>query len=205
MKSKWRDTDPELLKHVEKCAEIILKDIHDIVDARILAAETDEDIKKEIKGIVEGVTAHRDLDLTAKEKEIVCHILEDDILGLGPLEELLNDDSIADIMVDGPDEVYIERNGQVEKTDITFRSLDHLKNVCHRIVNRVGRHVDEISPICDARLPDGSRVNVIFPPLALEGPDLTIRKFKKDRLTLEKLIEYGTVDEKTAHLLQIRF
>jgi pilus assembly protein CpaF len=203
MKSKWGSEDPKFLKRVEDYAETITEDLHNILDARVLAAKSEDEIKQEIEKFVDDVAKERELNLIPHEKEAIYHIIEDDIIGLGPLEELLEDDRIADIMVDGPNEIYIERDGQIEKTDITFRNHDHLANVCRRIVTRVGRHVDENNPICDARLPDGSRVNVIFPPLALEGPNLTIRKFKKDRLTLEKLIELGTIDEKTANLLQI--
>jgi pilus assembly protein CpaF len=203
MKSKWGDEDPEFLKRVENYAETITQDLHNILDARVLAAKSEEEIRTEIEKFVDEVAIERELNLIPREKEAIYHIIEDDIIGLGPLEELLENDRIADIMVDGPDEIYIEIDGQIEKTDITFRNEDHLSNVCRRIVTRVGRHVDENNPICDARLPDGSRVNVIFPPLALEGPNLTIRKFKKERLTLDKLIELGTIDEKTANLLQI--
>jgi pilus assembly protein CpaF len=201
--SEWGGGDPKFHERIESFAEIVSQDLHDTLDATILAAETDEEIKKEILEFVDTINEHRSLKLTANEIQAVAHVIEDDILGLGPLEELLENDDIADIMVDGPKDVYIEINGHIEKTDIHFRSVEHLVNVCRRIVNRVGRRVDEASPICDARLEDGSRVNVIFPPLALEGPNLTIRKFKRDRLTLEKLLKFGTLDDKTAALLQI--
>ena len=119
------------------------------------------------------------------------HLLQDiinDVLGYGPLEPLLARDDIADIMVNGAGRVFIEVGGKVQLTNVRFRDNAQLMNICQRIVSQVGRRVDESSPICDARLPDGSRVNVIAPPLALDGPTLTIRKFKKDKLTMKQLV-----------------
>ena len=113
------------------------------------------------------------------------------MLGYGPLEPLLSRDDIADIMVNGAGTVFIEVAGKIQKTGIRFRDNQQLLNICQRIVSQVGRRVDESSPICDARLPDGSRVNVIAPPLAIDGPALTIRKFK-DKLTLDQLVRFGT-------------
>jgi pilus assembly protein CpaF len=119
------------------------------------------------------------------------------------LEPLLARDDIADIMVNGSGTTYIEVNGKVQKTNVRFADDQQLLNVCQRIVSQVGRRVDESSPICDARLPDGSRVNVIVPPLALDGAVLTIRKFKKDRLTLEQFVEYGSITPPLKTILEI--
>jgi pilus assembly protein CpaF len=138
----------------------------------------------------------------SKEEELIRDICND-VLGLGPLEPLLARDDIADIMVNGADKVYIEVNGKIELTPIRFRDNAQLMNICQRIVSAVGRRVDEASPICDARLADGSRVNVIAPPLALDGPSLTIRKFKRDKLTLDKLVSYGSVSPACATVLRI--
>ena len=115
------------------------------------------------------------------------------MLGYGPLEPLLARDEIADIMVNGADHTYIEVNGKVEPVNLRFADNAQLMNICQRIVSQVGRRVDESSPICDARLPDGSRVNVIAPPLAIDGPTLTIRKFRRDRLTLDQLVNYNSI------------
>jgi pilus assembly protein CpaF len=112
-------------------------------------------------------------------------------------------DEIADIMVNGSGTVYIEVAGKIQKTGIRFRDNQQLLNICQRIVSQVGRRVDESSPICDARLPDGSRVNAIVPPLAIDGPALTIRKFKKDKLTLEQLVRFGTISPEGAEILKI--
>lgn len=133
----------------------------------------------------------------------LCQELLDDITGLGPLEALVARDDIADIMVNGMDDVFIEVGGRVEKTPIKFGSNEQLLEICQRIVRQVGRRVDETSPICDARLIDGSRVNVIIPPLAIDGPTLTIRKFKKDKLKLSNLVEFGSITAPGARLLEI--
>jgi len=125
------------------------------------------------------------------------------VLGYGPLEPLLARDDIADIMINGSQRCYIEVNGRVKLTNVRFRDDAHLMNVCQRIVSQVGRRVDESSPICDARLPDGSRVNVIAPPLSIDGPALTIRKFKKDKLTLPQLVKFGSVSPEGAEVLRI--
>lgn len=133
----------------------------------------------------------------------LCQELLDDIVGLGPLETLVARDDIADIMVNGMNDVFIETGGKVQKTPIRFGSNEQLLEICQRIVRQVGRRVDETSPICDARLIDGSRVNVIIPPLAIDGPTLTIRKFKKDKLKLSNLVEFGSITAAGARLLEI--
>ena len=127
--------------------------------------------------------------MSISEQEELLDDICNDVLGYGPLEPLLARDDIADIMVNGAGTIYIEVGGKMQKTGIRFRDNQQLMNICQRIVSQVGRRVDESSPICDARLPDGSRVNVIVPPLAIDGPALTIRKFKKDKLTLDQLVE----------------
>jgi len=134
------------------------------------------------------------------------HLVQDiihDVLGYGPLEPLLARDEIADIMVNGANRVFIEVGGKVELTNVRFRDNAQLMNICQRIVSQVGRRVDESSPICDARLPDGSRVNVIAHPLALDGPTLTIRKFRKDKLTMKNLVEYNSVSPAGARVLGV--
>jgi pilus assembly protein CpaF len=125
------------------------------------------------------------------------------VLGFGPLEPLLARDDIADIMVNGPTRTYIEVSGKIQLTNVRFRDAAQLMNICQRIVSQVGRRVDEASPICDARLLDGSRVNVIAPPLAIDGAALTIRKFKKDKLTLDQLVRFGAISPAGAEILKI--
>jgi pilus assembly protein CpaF len=126
-----------------------------------------------------------------------------DVLGNGPLEPLLPHDDIADIMVNGSGTIYIEVQGKIQKTGIRFRDNQQLLIICQRIVSQIGHRVDESSPICDARLPDGSRVNVIVPPLAIDGPALTIRKFKKGKLTLDQLVRFGTITQQGAEILRM--
>src|SRR5436189_5570400 len=138
----------------------------------------------------------------AEQEELLDDICND-VLGYGPLEPLLSRDDIAAIMVNGAGTVYIEGAGKIQRTGIRFRDNQQLLNICQRIVSQVGRRVDESSPICDARLADGSRVNAIVPPLAIDGPTLTIRKFKKDKLTLDQLVKYGTITPDGATILQI--
>jgi pilus assembly protein CpaF len=141
--------------------------------------------------------------MSISEQEDLLEDICNDVLGYGPLEPLLARDDIADIMVNGSQKCYIEVGGKVKLTNVRFRDDSHLMNVCQRIVSQVGRRVDESSPICDARLPDGSRVNVIAPPLAIDGAALTIRKFKKDKLTLQQLVKYNSISPEGAEVLRI--
>lgn len=201
--AKPDDSYKTFLQRVEGFAEQITQEIHSTVDPRKLNEGTSDDIRKIIHECVEMISKHHRLNITVNEIATVKKIIEFDMIGLGPLEDLLADDEISDIMVDGPNEIFIEKHGKIERTDVHFRNTQHLMNVCHRIVGRVGRHVDESSPICDARLPDGSRVNVILPPLAMNGPVVTIRKFKKDRITLDTMIDLGTMTSRVSALLQI--
>ena len=124
------------------------------------------------------------------------------MLGLGPIETLRNDDSVTEIMVNGPKQVFVERLGKLELTDVKFHDRAHLMNIVERILTPLGRRIDESSPLVDARLDDGSRVNIIIPPLSLVGPAITIRKFSKTPLTVENLISFGTMDEKMAVFLR---
>ena len=162
-----------------------------------------ESAREEIRDIVNEIIAIKNIVMSIAEQEELLDDICNDILGYGPLEPLLSRDDIADIMVNGADTVYIEVGGKIQRTGIRFRDNQQLFNICQRIVNQVGRRVDESSPICDARLPDGSRVNVIVPPLAIDGPSLTIRKFKKDKLTLDQLVKFSTVTPAGAEILKV--
>jgi pilus assembly protein CpaF len=167
-------------------------------------AQLDPDsAREEIRDIVNEIISIKAVVMSIAEQE---HLLQDicnDVLGYGPLEPLLARDDISDIMVNGAGRVFIEVNGKVNLTSIRFRDNAQLMNICQRIVSQVGRRVDESSPICDARLLDGSRVNVIAPPLSLDGPTLTIRKFKKDKLKMDDLIRFGSINEAGGKLLGI--
>nr|WP_245444444.1 CpaF family protein [Microvirga sp. KLBC 81] len=159
--------------------------------------------REAIGEIVKDIVTAKKLVMSIAEQDELLQDICNDVLGYGPLEPLLARDDIADIMVNGADTVYIEVGGKVQKTDIQFRDNAQLLHICQRIVSQVGRRVDESSPICDARLPDGSRVNVIAPPLAIDGPTLTIRKFKKDKLTLDQLVKFGSITPEGAQILEI--
>ena len=136
------------------------------------------------------------------EKARLIADIRDEMLGLGPIEPLLQDDSITEIMVNGPKKVFVERLGKLELTDVQFHDNAHVMNIAERILTPLGRRIDESSPLVDARLEDGSRVNIIIPPLSLSGPAITIRKFSKKPLTVDNLIAFGTIDEKMAEFLR---
>ncbi len=165
----------------------------DTVDLAQMAALDTTAAAEEIGDIVTEIIAVKNLVMSVAEQQRLITDICNDVLGYGPLEPLLARDDIADIMVNGAAQTFIEVNGKIEKADIHFRDNAQLMNICQRIVSQVGRRVDESSPICDARLADGSRVNVIAPPLAIDGPTLTIRKFKKDKLKLSDLVNFGAI------------
>jgi pilus assembly protein CpaF len=154
--------------------------------------------------VYRAVTEELALDrtpLTREERREIVRQLTDDILGYGPIEPLLRDDSITEVMVNGFDHVYVERSGKLERTDVRFVDEQHVMRIIDKIVSQIGRRVDESSPMVDARLPDGSRVNAIIPPLALNGPTLTIRKFSRDPYTVNDLISFGTLTARSAQFL----
>lgn len=175
----------------------------DTIDLGQLARLDNATAAEEIRDIVTEIISIKNVAMSIAEQESLLQDICNDVLGYGPLEPLLARDDIADIMVNGAGDVFIEVNGRVQKTNIRFRDNTQLMNICQRIVSQVGRRVDESSPICDARLADGSRVNVIAPPLALDGPTLTIRKFKKDKLTMQHLVDFGSITPEGAKVLQI--
>jgi pilus assembly protein CpaF len=175
----------------------------DAIDLTQLAQLDRGAARDEIRDIVNEIIAIKDVVMSIAEQEELLEDICNDVLGYGPLEPLLARDDIADIMVNGAATVFIEVGGKMQKTGVRFRDNSQLLNICQRIVSQVGRRVDEASPICDARLPDGSRVNVIVPPLAIDGPALTIRKFKKDRLKLADLTRFKSITPEGSTILEI--
>ena len=175
----------------------------DTIDLAQLAQLDAESAREEIRDIVNEIIAIKNVVMSIAEQEQLLQDICNDVLGYGPLEPLLARDDIADIMVNGAERVFIEVGGKVQLTNIRFRDNAQLMNICQRIVSQIGRRVDESSPICDARLPDGSRVNVIAPPLAIDGPTLTIRKFKKDKLKMQDLVKFGSISPEGATVLNI--
>jgi len=173
------------------------------IDLSQLARLEADAAREEIRDIVNEIIAIKNIVMSISEQEELLDDICNDVLGYGPLEPLLARDDIADIMVNGAETVFIEVAGKIQKTGIRFRDNQQLLNICQRIVSQIGRRVDESSPICDARLPDGSRVNAIVPPLSIDGPALTIRKFKKDKLTLEQLVKFGSITPEGAEVLKV--
>ncbi len=161
------------------------------------------ELAEQVGEVVGELLVQEKINLNLSEQRDLVTLLLDDMLGLGPLEPLLADDTISDIMVNGPNQVYVEQKGRLILTDVHFRNNQHLMNIAQRIVTAVGRRVDETSPICDARLADGSRVNVIAPPLAIDGASISIRKFTKDKITLDKMLDFGSITAPLAKLLKI--
>ncbi|MAB12509.1 CpaF family protein [Parvibaculum sp.] len=175
----------------------------DTIDLTQLAQLDTESAREEIRDIVNEILSIKNVVMSISEQEALLQDICNDVLGYGPLEPLLARDDIADIMVNGCERTFIEVNGKTEVTGVRFRDNSQLMNICQRIVSQVGRRVDESSPICDARLPDGSRVNVIVPPLAIDGPALTIRKFRRDKLKMQDLVEYASISPEGAEVLGI--
>jgi len=145
--------------------------------------------EREIAALVADIALQKKLALSGPEQAQVCRRIVAEMIGFGPIEPLLADETVSDILVNGPRQVYIERHGKLELTDVTFGDDQHVLNVAARIVNRAGRRIDESTPLVDARLPDGSRINVIIPPLAVRGPMMSIRKFAKREITLDILAQ----------------
>jgi pilus assembly protein CpaF len=182
---------------------VIFGALIEAIDLAQLARLDTDSAREEIRDIVNEIIAIKNIVMSISEQEELLDDICNDVLGFGPLEPLLSRDDISDVMVNGSGTVYIEVKGKIQKTGIRFRDNQQLLNICQRIVSQIGRRVDESSPICDARLPDGSRVNAIVPPLAIDGPALTIRKFKKDKLTLDQLVKFGTITQQGAEILRI--
>src|SRR5882724_9555415 len=165
-------------------------------------AEGSSELGERVREAVEEAIALDKTPLTRQERAQVAREITDDILGYGPLEPFLRDETITEIMVNGSGNIYIERRGKIVETDAAFVDDQHLLRIIDKIISRIGRRIDEASPMVDARLPDGSRVNAIIPPLAVRGSALTIRKFRRDPLTMEDLLRFGTLTPRAAQLLE---
>jgi pilus assembly protein CpaF len=173
----------------------------DILDLSLIETIGEEKARAEIRQTVNRLLAEESAPLSLRQRQSVVKQIEDDVMGLGPLEPLIADKTVSDILVNGFDTIFVERHGKLESTNLRFTSHSHLMNIIDRIVSAVGRRVDESSPMVDARLKDGSRVNVIIPPLALDGAMLSIRRFAVERLTMEKLVELGTATPGLAEVM----
>jgi pilus assembly protein CpaF len=163
---------------------------------------SEDDLRRRVQEQLQSALAQERAPLSAADKAQLIQDVSDDILGYGPIDRLLKDGDITEVMVNGPNSVYVERSGKVEKTTASFVDDTHLRRIIDKIVGQVGRRIDEAQPLCDARLPDGSRVNAVIHPLAIGGPFLTIRKFSKDPYQIDDLIRFGTLNAASARFLQ---
>jgi len=188
---------------VHKIKEQVLPRLLERVDPEAAATLNKDELAEEFRPIIGEVLAELKLTLNRREQFALEKVLVDELLGLGPLEELLADPNISDIMVNGPDQTFIERKGQLELAQIQFRDEEHLFQIAQRICNSVGRRVDQTTPLADARLKDGSRVNVIVPPLSLRGTAISIRKFSDKPITLDMMAGFGSMSTKMATALKI--
>ena len=188
---------------VHRIKEQVLPRLLERVDPEAAATLSKDELAEEFRPIISEVLAELKITLNRREQFALEKVLVDELLGLGPLEELLADPAVSDIMVNGPEQTYVERKGKLEIATIQFRDEEHLFQIAQRIVNRVGRRVDQTTPLADARLPDGSRVNVIIPPLSLRGTAVSIRKFSEKPITLDMMRGFGSMSEKMATCLKI--
>ncbi|MGR3314178.1 MAG: CpaF family protein [Roseovarius indicus] len=192
-------------KRKERLAEIKL-DLHrsllDNLNLAALDTATESDLRAEISSIAAEVLEERSIVLNREDRSTLTQELYDEVKGLGPLETLLQDDTVNDILVNGPHQIFVERDGKLTLSDVTFKDEKHLLRIIDKIVSAVGRRVDESNPYVDARLADGSRFNAMVPPIAVDGSLVSIRKFKKDKLSIDDLINFGAFSEEMAVYLQ---
>ncbi len=200
------DTGPKVegfQASVQKIKEQVLPRLLERVDPEAAASLNKEELSEEFRPIIIEVLAELKITLNGREQIALEKVLVDELLGFGPLEELLGDPDVSDIMVNGPFQTYIEKGGKLQLAEIQFRDEEHLFQIAQRIVNQVGRRVDQTTPLADARLKDGSRVNVIVPPLSLRGTAISIRKFSDKPITIDMLKNFGSMSEKMATALKI--
>jgi pilus assembly protein CpaF len=174
----------------------------EVMDLSLIDTLSPEQARVHIRDISQRLMNEAAAPLSVEQRKRVVERIEDEVMGLGPLEPLLRDTTISDILVNGPKQVYIERRGRLELTDVRFNDDKHLMNIIDRIVSAVGRRIDESSPMVDARLKDGSRVNVIIPPLAIDGAAISIRRFAVELLSISDLVSLGTLTEPAARVLE---
>ena len=165
-------------------------------------SENNESLKQELRAIISRNIEKESLNMTPVQKKRILEELLDEIIGFGPITSLLQDQSVTEIMVNGPEQVYIEIKGKLVLSDVHFKDDNHVMHVIKKIVSTIGRRIDESSPMVDARLPNGSRVNAIIPPLAIDGPSITIRKFAEDPFRIDDLVRFGTLNSKMAEFLR---
>jgi len=196
-----RAIDPQQLDF-EELKRLIHGKLVEKLDLTRLGDLEGDTLRREIRLVVEHLCDTENPLLNRSERERLIEEVLDETFGFGPLEILLKETGVADIMINGPKHIFLEKNGQIIRSNVEFRDNEHLMQILDRIVSKVGRRIDETSPMCDARLPDGSRVNAIIPPLALDGPSLTIRRFGSNPLTLESLLNFGAFTPEMVMLME---
>ena len=194
---------PAVSTAVERTKLKIEPAVMDRLDVSAASQLPREELSHQLREIVAEILGEQDLRLNQMEQLSLVELLLDDMLGLGPLEPLLADESVTDIMINDANKVYIERKGKLEQTEVRFRDNEHVLNIARRIVSIIGRRVDETVPLVDARLKDGSRVNIIIPPLAIDGPAISIRKFSKKGITLDVMVRQNNISETMGTVLKI--
>jgi len=183
----------------------IRKQVHrqllETLDLSALDHAGEADIRREISEMVKEIAPHQPIVLSRTERDQIIDNIYYEVTGLGPLEALIKDDRISDILINGPEKVYVEQDGILKKTDIQFSDESHLRRILQKVVSTVGRRIDEMNPYVDARLPDGSRLNAVINPIAVDGTMVSIRKFKKDSLSLRQLVAFGALSDNMAEYL----
>jgi len=187
----------------EQARKVVRERLFARIDPATAARMAKDRLRREIQALIGEIVQEERLQVGQREQEEITTELLDDMLGVGPIEPLLADETVNDILVNGPEKIYVERRGKLELTELRFRDANHLLNVAQRIAAGVGRRIDESSPMVDARLADGSRVNIIVPPLALDGAAISIRKFSKKEITLDTMARGGSISSDLARVLEI--
>ncbi len=194
---------PPPLNPLAQTKMVIYDRLMEQIDLQTASRMPQDELRRQIIDVIGEIVMEQKLPINHSEQQVLATQIVDDMIGLGPLEPLLKDELVTDIMVNGPEQIYVERKGKLELADARFRDNDHVMNVAQRIVTAVGRRVDESSPICDARLKDGSRVNVIATPLSLKGCSISIRKFSKKKITLDIMAKQKNISDEVCKLLKI--
>ena len=175
----------------------------EMLDIGRIGTMSPDQLRTQIRAVVHGLANRERLQLSARDQDRLAQELAADMVGYGPLEGLLQDERVTEVMINGPDRVFVEMAGKMTLTGTRFRDSQQLAVLAQKIASAVGRRIDEASPLVDCRLPDGSRVNIVFPPLALDGPVMTIRKFSKRRMTLDTMVSNGSMTAPVARILEI--
>ena len=195
-------TEPEVSPLEAQWKQLVLPRVLGTLDLSMIAVIDEKRARVQIRDVANRLINEEAAPLSVIQRRHVVRQIEDEVMGLGPLEPLLADPSVSDILVNGPNNIYVERSGKLQRTAVRFNDDAHLLNIIDRIVSKVGRRIDESTPMVDARLKDGSRVNAIIPPLAIDGPVLSIRRFRKDALNIDDLVRYGSLNPALVGLLR---